>query len=58
MFPNEPLCIAFSSSIPNSAIGINALSLIPGAASVPEPTTTAALVIMAGVMVGYRRRLV
>ncbi|WP_407657733.1 PEP-CTERM sorting domain-containing protein [Leptolyngbya ectocarpi] len=24
----------------------------------PEPTTTAALVIMAGVMVGYRRRLV
>lgn len=52
--------VAFSSAIPGSAIGINALSLVPStaSASVPEPTTTAALVIMAGLMVGYRRRLV
>ena len=49
--------VAFSSSVPTSAIGLNSLSLIPGATttSVPEPTITVALVLAAGLMVGYRR---
>ncbi|ESA35252.1 pep-cterm exosortase interaction domain protein [Leptolyngbya sp. Heron Island J] len=50
--------VAFSSSVSTSAIGINALSLVPGTTtSVPEPATTVALLLGCGLMVGYRKTL-
>ncbi|NEQ51249.1 MAG: hypothetical protein F6K11_14110 [Leptolyngbya sp. SIO3F4] len=48
--------VAFSSSVPTSAIGINTLSLVPGVTtSVPEPATTAALILTVGLMMGYKK---
>lgn len=56
--------IAFSSSVPGSAIGINTLSLVPvtttsapGPMPVPEPGATAILVLAAGLMIGHRPTL-
>lgn len=50
--------VVFSSLVSNSAIGINALSLVPGiSTAVPEPATTAAFLVAVGLMMGYRKNM-